>query len=65
MPGDPDALHAVGLAYSARGDDVAARKYLEAYLATHPELEIALETEALLASIGGGSHTAGDDDEEG
>ena len=52
-PGDPDALHAVGLAYHARGDDVATRNYLEAFLETRPELEVALETEALLASLGG------------
>ena len=49
-PGDPDALHAVGLAYHARGDDAAARKYLEAYLATHPEFEVEVETRALLGS---------------
>jgi tetratricopeptide (TPR) repeat protein len=53
LPGDPDALHAVGLAYHSRGDDGATRKYLEAFLETQPELEVALETEALLASLGG------------
>ena len=47
-PADPDALHAVGLAYHARGDDAAARKYLEAFLATNPEFEVAVETRALL-----------------
>ena len=52
-PGDPDALHAVGLAYHARGDGAAAKKYLEAFLATGPELEVGLETRALLAAIGG------------
>jgi Flp pilus assembly protein TadD len=55
VPGDPDALHAVGLAYHARGDDGATRKYLEAFLETRPELEVALETEALLDSLGGAS----------
>jgi Flp pilus assembly protein TadD len=54
VPGDPDALHAVGLAYHARGDETAARKYLEAFLATGPELEVALETRALLESLPGG-----------
>ena len=53
-PADPDALHAVGLAYHARGDEKAARKYLEAYLATNPEFEVAVETKALLGSIPGG-----------
>ncbi len=63
-PGDPDALHAVGLAYNARGDDAATRKYLEAYLATSPEFEVALETKALLASLGGGGEATRDEDED-
>ena len=42
-PGDPDVLHAVGLAYHARGEDAATRKYLEAYLATNPEFEVATD----------------------
>jgi Flp pilus assembly protein TadD len=64
-PGDPDALHAVGLAYHARGDDVLARRYLDAYLATHPEFEVAVETRALLASLPGGpKEESGEDDDE-
>ncbi|HEY8038603.1 MAG TPA: tetratricopeptide repeat protein [Polyangiaceae bacterium] len=54
-PGDPDALYAVGLAYHARGDDAAARKYLEAFLATNPEFEVGVETRALLEGLGGGA----------
>lgn len=50
-PGDPDALHAMGLAYRARGDLGAARKYLEAFLATGPEFEVAMEVRALIASM--------------
>jgi Flp pilus assembly protein TadD len=50
-PGDPDALHALGLAYHARGDEAAARKYLEAFLETGPELEVDLEVRALLGSM--------------
>jgi len=53
-PTDGDALYAVGLAYAARGDDAAARKYLEAFLKADPELETRLEVEALLGSMGGG-----------
>jgi cytochrome c-type biogenesis protein CcmH/NrfG len=53
IPGDPDALHAIGLAYHARGDEVAAVKYLEAFLATNPELEVALETRAIVAALKG------------
>ena len=49
--GDGDALHAVGLAYHARGDDAAARKYLEAFLETGPEFEVATEVRAMLGSL--------------
>src|SRR5580704_8071507 len=54
VPGDPDALYAVGLAYHARGDEPAARRYLDAFLATNPEVEVAVETRALLAAMEGG-----------
>jgi Flp pilus assembly protein TadD len=61
-PGDPDVLHAVGLAYHARGDDAATRKYLEAYLATNPEFEVATETRALLATLEGSAEVPSEDD---
>lgn len=51
-PTDGDALYAVGLAYAARGDDAAARRYLEAYLRAKPELETRMEVEAILAAMG-------------
>jgi len=54
-PGDADALYAIGLAYHARGDETAARSYLDAFLATNPEFEVAVETRALLAAVGGAS----------
>jgi Flp pilus assembly protein TadD len=47
-PEDPDALHALGLAHHARGDLASATKYLEAFLATGPEFEVAEEVRALL-----------------
>lgn len=50
-PTDGDALYAVGLAYAARGDEPAARRYLEAFMKAKPELETALEVEALLANM--------------
>jgi Tfp pilus assembly protein PilF len=53
-PGDGDALHAVGLTYLARGDKLAARKYLEAFLESGPEFEAATEVRATLAEIAGG-----------
>jgi Flp pilus assembly protein TadD len=65
-PGDAEALYALGLAHHARGDEDAARKYLEAFLATNPELEVSLETRGLLAQLAGGANDAepdgGEDD---
>jgi Flp pilus assembly protein TadD len=61
-PGDAEALYAVGLAYHARGDEQAAKKYLETFLATGPEFEVAVETRALLAAIGGEAPGSEDDD---
>jgi tetratricopeptide (TPR) repeat protein len=52
-PGAADALHAAGLAHAARGDDHAARRYLEAYLATQPEFEAASEVRAILETLEG------------
>jgi Flp pilus assembly protein TadD len=63
-PGDPDSLHAIGLAYHAFGDDSAARKYLEAFLATGPEFEVAVETRALLGTLGGEADAETTDDDE-
>jgi tetratricopeptide (TPR) repeat protein len=50
-PGDPDALHAVGLVYLSRGDDAAARRYLDAFLATRPEAEVGMEVRGLLDGL--------------
>lgn len=54
-PGDADALHAIGLVYLARGDDAAARRYLEAFLETKPEFEVATEVRAILEDLANGS----------
>lgn len=50
-PADSDALYALGLAYLARGDEPAARRHLEAFLKTKPELEVRLEVEAILEAM--------------
>jgi tetratricopeptide (TPR) repeat protein len=50
-PADGDALHAAGLAHAARGDNQAARRYLEAYLASNPEFESATEVRAILQTL--------------
>jgi tetratricopeptide (TPR) repeat protein len=53
-PGDPDALHALGLVHLARGDDAAARRYLEAFLASKPEFEVGTEVRGLLDGLNKG-----------
>lgn len=53
-PGDADALYALGMAYLARGDDAAARRHLEAFLAAKPEFEVATEVQAVLADMTAG-----------
>ncbi len=63
-PGDPDALYALALAHHARGDDAVARKYVDAFLATNPEFEVAVEARALLASLGGDDDAASREDED-
>jgi tetratricopeptide (TPR) repeat protein len=50
-PGDVDALHAIGLVHLARGDDAAARRYFEAFLASKPELEVAMEVRGILDGL--------------
>jgi len=52
----------VGLAHHAYGDDLGARKYLEAFLAAGPEFEVAVEVRALLASLPGGEVPGNDQD---
>jgi len=51
-PQDPEVWHALGMAHAQRGDRDAARRYLEAYLGSNPELEVAAEVRAVLAQIG-------------
>lgn len=50
-PKDPDALHAVGLAYAALGDHIPAKRYLNAFLSTKPEFEISTEVRQVLEMI--------------
>jgi tetratricopeptide (TPR) repeat protein len=50
-PGDGDALHAAGLAHAARGDNEAARRYLNAFLASNPEFESATEVRTILETL--------------
>jgi Flp pilus assembly protein TadD len=60
-PQDPEVWHALGMAHAQRGDRESARKYLEAYLGSNPELEVAAEVRGVLAQMG--PRKESDDDE--
>ncbi len=48
---DGDALFLVGTAHFQKGENQAAKRYLERYLETGPELEVALEAEGMLQVV--------------
>lgn len=50
---DPDALYLLGLCHFSMGDNAAAQKYLEQFLETQPEIEIAMEVEGVLQILRG------------
>lgn len=52
FPGDGEAMQAAGLAYAAKGNRKDAKKQLEGFLASSPELEARLEVEQILAMLG-------------
>lgn len=51
-PKDPEVWHALGMAHAQRGDKESARKYLEAYLSSNPELEVSMEVRGVLQQLG-------------
>ena len=50
---DSDALFLVGATHFQKGENQAAKKYLERFLETNPELEVALEVEGMLQVVRG------------
>lgn len=50
---DGDALFLVGATHFQKGENAAAKRYLERFLQTNPELEVALEVEGMLQVIRG------------
>jgi tetratricopeptide (TPR) repeat protein len=50
---DPDALYLLGLSHYAQGESAAALGYLTRFLATRPEIELALEVEGLIKVLQG------------
>lgn len=60
---DADALHLLGLVHFQRGDKAQAREYLERFLATRPEIEVATEVNGLLQMLRGEVVPSTEDDE--
>ncbi len=52
FPGDGEAMHAMGLAYAARGERKMAKKHLEGFLNANPEFEAQLEVRQILEMLG-------------
>ena len=52
FPKDGEAMHAVGLAYAARGKRELARQHLEGFLGTSPEFEAQTEVRGILEMLG-------------
>jgi cytochrome c-type biogenesis protein CcmH/NrfG len=50
---DGDGLFLVGAAHFQKGENQSAKRYLERFLETSPELEVALEVEGMLQVIRG------------
>lgn len=50
---DPDGLYLMGTVYFQRGEGAAARQYLERFLQTGPEIEVAIEVEGMLQVLRG------------
>ncbi len=52
-PDDADGLFLVGTVHFQKGENQVAKRYLERFLETSPELEVALEVEGMLQVIRG------------
>ena len=52
FPDDPDARYALGLAHAARGQRFLARKHLQGFLDSGPEMEAQLEVRQILEMLG-------------
>ena len=50
---DSDGLYLMGLIHYARGDEAAAKAYLERFLESEPEVEVAQEARGLLEILSG------------
>lgn len=61
---DPDGLYLLGLCHYAMGDAAAALGYLNRFLNTRPEIEVAMEVEGLVKVLRGEVETIKEDDQD-
>ncbi|MDB4991278.1 MAG: Serine/threonine protein kinase [Myxococcaceae bacterium] len=61
---DPDALYLLGLCHYALDDRAAALDYLQRFVATRPEIEVAMEADAVIRVLRGEAEEL-DDNREG
>jgi len=61
---DPDALYLCGLCHYALGDNAAALSYLTRFVNTRPEIEVAMEAEAVLQVLRGEAEPLEVDDQD-
>jgi tetratricopeptide (TPR) repeat protein len=62
---DSDALHLMGLCHYSMGDAAAALGYMNRFLASQPEIEVALEVQGLIKVLRGEVQPLPEDDEQG
>ena len=61
---DPDALYLAGLCHYALGDNAQALSLLERFVATRPEIEVAVEAEAVMKVLRGEATVPDEDDDD-
>jgi cytochrome c-type biogenesis protein CcmH/NrfG len=61
---DPDALYLCGLCHYAMGDDAAALDYLQRFVDTRPEIEVAMEAEAVIKILRGEAREQAQDEDQ-
>ena len=61
---DPDALYLAGLCHYAMGDNAAALTLLERFKSTRPELEVAMEADAIIKVLRGEATPLDADDDD-
>lgn len=61
---DPDALYLCGLCHYAMGDAAAALSYLTRFVDTRPEIEVALEADAIIKILRGEAEVRAPDEDD-